>query len=898
MPLPLHCRVPRPPPIFVGRQDELAWLRTALDRGSVAVINGWAGIGKSALVAAWCAESGFDNFVCVRAEGVRSVYAQLCALWGEGADANDIDGCTFGVIEGLERHQHHLVVEDTHGFVRPDELARLVSTFSRFHSGQSRLLTIGRVRLPVPEIAEQALWLGPLPDDQVADLIRRCATSDSNERVEAMVRAAHGSPFEARRLVDGAPAATPAQLFQLPPTALALASVLARVDRLPVFAVGESIANSPALLAELRLIDRDRELVRMPDAHRPLFASEAPGMAEVAGAVADSLIESRVQEWRWTALQLACMARRIDLVDELLSAADEGFVDLIGSQRLFDTLADISSDEALRMRLLCVYSSPWQAGLTWLAGLDGAVGPRSQLAYSQALFAANEIARAESVLHALTASDVDAVTRLEASIGLVKIADEHRLPDLERQLTELDLALEGDRMRRDVWLAYVRYRLEDRRTGQALVRAVFAKRHRLGPNRQAIARELYGVLVFLSMFSDARKLAEEEGITQRLSPRWAYFSAVVAVETCSGSDRVRQVARLEPVAAGSMRYEFLVGYLEERHAQHVDLPLARGALTRMWAVAEALGDTRFLADCRLYELELSLYSAKRPHARLLAAHAPHAALVSLVRLRMDGDDPGAPAEPQQAVWQTVLCAERAFLRGDFESAMAILDAGVLEAHGRQAMLEAADLRAAQGHLLLRWPDLDRARAMQVVSRIHQLAEAHGLAELAALAKGVELLTETTRPSEEVLRLLGDRPSLIGRVARVLLGEEQADWKSDRDALANLTRRWARTASPEPALLELDPEAFTARASGSTLELANHRLLFQILDLLARAPKGASKERLAREVWSVASYRPDRDDKRIQVAIARLRSLIARVRFPVSIVTTPTGYCVAGNADAA
>ncbi len=54
----------------------------------------------------------------------------------------------------------------------------------------------------------------------------------------------------------------------------------------------------------------------------------------------------------------------------------------------------------------------------------------------------------------------------------------------------------------------------------------------------------------------------------------------------------------------------------------------------------------------------------------------------------------------------------------------------------------------------------------------------------------------------------------------------------------------------------------------------------------------TKEHLARAVWSVKSYRPDRDDKRIQVAVARLRAIVAKEEFPLSISTTPTGYVLA------
>jgi hypothetical protein len=899
MPTPLYCRVPRPPPIFVGRDDELAWLDAALGRGNLALLAGWAGIGKSALVAAWCARGRVDDAVCLRAEGIRSVYAQLCGVWGEATDPTDIDGCVFGIIQGVERHGHHLIIEDAHGFAASEELVRLVTDFAKWHTGPGRLIVLSRTRVAAPAVAEQSLWLPPLSDERVEELMRRCAPGELGDRLPALVRSAHGSPLEARRLLDGSSGTTPAQLGDLPAVALALASVISSVDRLPLSALGAPLAETCSLLSARRLVEQDRDSVWVPDAHRAIFPQPPPAGAEaIASTIAESLIAGGVREWRWAALVLARSARRLDLADRLLSEVDEGFADVVGSQRLFDTLEGLSSDAALRMRLLCVYSSPWQHGLRWLAELPAPTEARAQLAYSLALFAANEISRAEAVLRDVAAHREDVQTRLEALLGLVKIADDHHLPDLQQRLSTLDLALESDRLRRDIWLGYSRYRVGDRRAGQNTLRAVFARRHMLGNTRPTSALELYQAQVFLSIFGDAQRLAEEEALSRRLSPRWAYLAAVIAVETCNESERAKQLARLEQVAAGSMRYEFLVAYLHERHAEHVDLSHARRELLRMWTIAESIADARFLADCRLYELELAIYDAARPHERMLADDGMHGALVSLVRLRMEGLDGGAAAHADNGGWQAVLVAERLWQGGDAARALSLLEAAIAEAQQRHAVLEEADLRAAQAHLVLRWPAVDSETSNAIVAQLLEFSERHGLAEGRRLALGTRLLTSLTRPTNAALREVADGTALIARLARVLLGEQEAAWKCDRDAIDVASGRWGSGASPQPSPLLLDGELFTARvASGEQLELGNHRLLYRILEMLVKAPKGVTKERLAREVWSLASYRPERDDKRIQVAIARLRSLIASAGFPISVSTTPTGYSVAIAVDA-
>src|SRR5262249_27005824 len=47
--VPLRHRLPNPPPVFVGRENDVAWVERALDRGTLAVLCGVGGIGKTAL---------------------------------------------------------------------------------------------------------------------------------------------------------------------------------------------------------------------------------------------------------------------------------------------------------------------------------------------------------------------------------------------------------------------------------------------------------------------------------------------------------------------------------------------------------------------------------------------------------------------------------------------------------------------------------------------------------------------------------------------------------------------------------------------------------------------------------------------------------------------------------
>ena len=772
----LRRRVPRPPAIFVGREKELLWVEAALERGSVVVVGGFAGIGKTALLAKYCERFTADQVVCVTAESVRSLYEQLCAHWGEAAEPADAEGCAFAVIAGLERRNEHLLIEDAHRFAAANELAELVTRFAKWNRGRGRLLVLGRTRIVVPEVAEQTLWLPPLPDAEIAELLTRCATHLSAGGLSDLVRRAGGNPLEARRLASGGRGDVPAPLSDLPSESLALASFLAFVDRLPAFALPTGLAEPLERLLARQLVEREGSVLHISEANKALLGDRAPPPPELASVVASALVQAGLTTWRWQALLLARVAGRDDLIGRCLGGVDDGFVGLVGARRLFDAIAGVNSDEALRARMLCVGSAPWPKGMAWLAELPVPTSAPLKLAYAHALFAANRGERANAVFHEVAVSVAEADCRLDALIGLARGASGQALNDISAHLATLELELESDRLRRDVCLALARWRAGGRREAQALARSVFARRHLLVKSRAASCRDLYQVLVHAAMFAEARCLAEEESYARPHSPRWLYYAAVVAVETCDDEQRQRSLAGLEHVASGSMRYRFLVAYLNERHAEHVDLARALSELGEMWSVAQAVQDALFLRDCRSYELELAVYLASMP----LAANAPaddgdHAQLVSLVELRRAGRDLGAVERLGDGPWHVVLRAERLLVGGSGSDADTLLETWAAEAHLRGDVLEEADLRVAQAHMLLRWVGNGSARAHSVRDALLELATTHGLDEIRQLAMGMDALLGAARPPDAVIRAFADGRGLAARVARALLGVQQLSW---------------------------------------------------------------------------------------------------------------------------
>jgi DNA-binding response OmpR family regulator len=80
------------------------------------------------------------------------------------------------------------------------------------------------------------------------------------------------------------------------------------------------------------------------------------------------------------------------------------------------------------------------------------------------------------------------------------------------------------------------------------------------------------------------------------------------------------------------------------------------------------------------------------------------------------------------------------------------------------------------------------------------------------------------------------------------------------------------------------------ADGRRVDLSTSPTSLRILETLADAGGSATKDQLARAVWDVGTYHPLRDDKRIQVAMRRLRMAIEEdPASPVRVLTTRDGY---------
>ncbi len=260
-----HGRLRRDSAI-VGRAEELARIRAAFRAAGRAgvpgrfTVVGEAGIGKTRLAAdfaesvdgealvAWgrCASYGEGiTFLPLRealldaagdrgwpalAELVPEDSAVVAAGLGLAAGTDNVPAmllATVRLLDALSARQPLLLVLDDLHWAEPT-LLDLVDQVVESGKGRLLVLCLGR-----PELLDQrpdwtdALFLGPLPADDVATLLRGRAPGVDDEAVTAIVDRAHGNPLFAEQLLA---AQEEADLDALPASLRAL--LAARLDRL------------------------------------------------------------------------------------------------------------------------------------------------------------------------------------------------------------------------------------------------------------------------------------------------------------------------------------------------------------------------------------------------------------------------------------------------------------------------------------------------------------------------------------------------------------------------------------------------------------------------------------------------------------------------------------------
>lgn len=285
---------------FVGREQELARIRDAADRSSVAMIYGVAGMGKTELshrvLALLRREPRWQDTVTMAirvdaryAERFETILALRLAPPTRLAVADpEVD--RDAVIAALEARPHLLVIDDAHE--APAAAAALIDAIMRRVSRSFTLVT-SRVELDIAT-APVAVRLGPLDDADARHLVRRLVERLELSGVDEddVVRRAAGSPFQLRGLLAGwsrgEPSANPVRdaIAALSPEVRAALARVVAVSPCPLGGPAIEGLADPAAIARLRrsfLIIEQRGRLTVHDLVRDATI-EVVGPEELAAA--------------------------------------------------------------------------------------------------------------------------------------------------------------------------------------------------------------------------------------------------------------------------------------------------------------------------------------------------------------------------------------------------------------------------------------------------------------------------------------------------------------------------------------------------------------------------------------------------------------------------------------
>ena len=217
--IPLRDRLPNPSAVFVGREDEVAWLARALERAPVALVTGPGGVGKTALVfraleVAFPEERERTLYLPIPAgepaDQVRLALTHLLVRAAGAEDARDIaslrgdpEELTATALDLAEEGSFWVVLDDLQHTDRAEmsELLRQLSAYAR----NSRFIAISRAALGSVALEGQVLEVSRLGYSALAEMARTLQPQRSAAELQTAVNAAAGSPWLLKQfLAEGA----------------------------------------------------------------------------------------------------------------------------------------------------------------------------------------------------------------------------------------------------------------------------------------------------------------------------------------------------------------------------------------------------------------------------------------------------------------------------------------------------------------------------------------------------------------------------------------------------------------------------------------------------------------------------------------------------------------------
>lgn len=942
--LPLSLRLPNPPAPFVGRAQEIRWLRTAVERAPITILSGAGGLGKSALALftlharfpARAAETLYLSFRDVdphepAALGVVRALVSAGGLrsfdWAEVLRAPDALGAL--AVELAEAQGRWLVLDDMqHGeAAQVGALLRHAARYGR----DSRWILTTREAPAEGALLGQVLHLGPMSDLDLTRLTRALDPAAPRTDVKAAVARAQGSPFRLRA-THAAPAPDAPPLAGLPDAARdVLLALRMLATPLPENDIGRIVDLPPGSVdALLRrgLLERGSLGLRLHElVHHVLPPPDARESRSLAARAASVLAQSGEAPMALAALRLLLDAGAADEAAALLQASAERLLRGGYAPALWHLLENALDPRLEHARLRCAVALGDGAALS---RTGPPVNPtlESRFLWAQILLAKGQLAEAGLVAEGVRASAAEA-GRADLAFDAGLLAARATLNDrgAAEGLALLEALEPVDTLSTAQRDAHVSFVLANQGEGEAAAERA-ARVLRLlpdlpWPERGRVGAFVASTLLRVGRLREAttmfdRALAEDQQGSARFDVgRAIRFHRVVALREAGDLERARaEIARLSPyVGPGSLLHHYLehgrivlaidAGEFEgidERIAaldavipsqlrrdalpDRARLALLRREPFRAPADLDAAGPSIFGESCRLWQLEIDLRRGDRAPADALAG----------LELRVDNLELRIQRHRVRAVAHLVAGAPGL--------ALSELDEAIALARERGFRgIEAELLEIACDALLV----LDRGAPL--AAAIHALGALGGSMPAARFVCSARFLQAVTAPALDLAAVEASAGAWttaphVALRAQALLGAPGRLDVVDRQVLSAVERRPGRVrveilggaagGAWQPGW-GLDEAALSVwLPGGERVDFSRQPVLWSMLRELAALGGRATKEQLVLRVWKERAYHPLRHDNRLQAAVRKLRRRIEDdPSAPSRILTHEEGYALGG-----
>ena len=938
-PLPLSLRLPNPPPLYVGRRAEGELLAKAILRAPATAVFSLGGLGKTALVLhtlhARLTEQGPSAmYVRLPAAGRHAIAEVLRALLAARGE-HEVDWPSLlanrdlaiaAAIDRAEEDQRWIVLDDLHHCNEEDATA-LLQAVARY-GRKSRWIATTRA-LPADLPREQTIALSAMPPDELAELARACIPGLEASAISGIVGAAHGSPWRLRQLLPGsiAPTVQPDVLEGLDEATMTLVERLAVVETaIPEALLDRLAPSTPGMIERLErrsFVERMPVGVRVHDVARPLLLARAgndvvASKARAAEALSQGDVADAAGILTLEAIRLFCEAgcaeRAVAVVETrypLLRAAGQ-------LPAVFARLSPLSDDAAIaRMRLRCAVDCE---ALDCLAVVSEPTGRAAadRVLWARASMLRGRFGEAAELARAVLADGAEGDDAFDAgllearcAIFIGDVSDEPARLEALAPRTPTQTAL------RDVALAGALLKQSRFAPGLVLAERVAALLPRLeAPVRREVGAQLVDVLMRYGRLRDAKRIHEEcFGAVGGIFSLAELVTRTLLAMHGGAVDEAR--ALIERHAHFAEDSRFL-----RSHLLRVDIKL-RLTAGELHGVDEALArlDRQVLEEnngndycvARAYRSWLAELRADAPSAiaepiPALVQSASQAMIHELGKqahgVRFGAPTPfvDAPCPESMPVQPRIIigaiAAQRALLRGDEDRALREASASIELARVHGWGSHEADLESVLAEIALVFDRDDLlARSADSLEALGRRFPSRRFTAEARFFRAVAARGPFSPAELEALALLDDVAPRAARRSRGLLGGSPPLDAIDERVLTAIRRRAGVqvdtvTRSTGTAWLagfgldEVRCEAWLP--SGRTVSFGARRMMWSILTALATRGGAISKEELATIVWEKHDYHRLRDDKRMQVAVHKLRALIEEGD-DMRIETTSEGY---------